>query len=77
MPLTLNSNPSDIAKAYEAHVDRLHDEYYGEQYSECPWCGDESVSNSSGRSRRGWWVKSECVNDGCDYSFDDCDTYDD
>lgn len=76
MPLTTNSNPSDIARAYDAYVDRCHDDYYGGEYGVCPQCGDESLNSTGGRNRHGWWVQSECVNDECGYSFDDCDTYD-
>lgn len=65
-----------VAQAYDNYTDRLHDEYYRD-YPECPECGEESLEVTGGRERRGWWSKSVCLNDDCDYSDEDCDVYDD
>lgn len=69
-------HPDDIARAYDAYVDRLHDEYYRE-YPECPECGEPTLEVTGGRERRGWWSKEECFNDGCGYLSEDCELYDD
>lgn len=61
---------------YEAHADRLLDEYLTD-LPECPECGEESLEVTGGRDRRGWWSDSECTNDECDYSSSDFDIYDD
>ena len=77
MALTINSHPDKIAAAYDAYVDRCHDEYYGD-YEECPKCGEESLETTdSGSNRRGWWIEQVCQNEECDYSFDDADGYTD
>jgi hypothetical protein len=61
---------------YEAYVDRLHDEHYGD-LPECPQCGEEALEVTGGRDRRGWWSNSECLNDECDYTDEAFDIYDD
>ncbi len=73
--LNLSSHPDRIARAYEAYVDRLHDDYYGD-YSDCPECGESTLEVTGGRERRGWWVKHECHNEECCYTFDDAEPYD-
>ena len=74
MPLSMNASPDAIARAYDAYVDRLHDEYYRE-YGECPQCGGDSLDGEGGRSRKGWWSRVWCVSDDCDYETDDCEVY--
>lgn len=76
MGLNLNSSPDAIARAYDAYVDRLHDEYYRE-YPECPECGEPTLEVTGKRERKGWWSKEECLNDECDYSSEDCEIYED
>lgn len=75
MGLTLNSPTDAIARAYDAYVDKCHDEYYRD-YGVCPECGDESLDGNSGRSRGGWWYEVWCLNDECGYRHDDCQAYD-
>lgn len=60
MPLTLHSNPSSIAKAYDAYVDRLHDEYYAEGPC-CPEC-DAELDTEGDR----WGGQAWCPE--CDYT---------
>lgn len=69
-------HPDDIARAYDAYVDRLHDEYYRE-YPECPECGEPTLEVTEGRERRGWWSKEQCFNSGCGYFSEDGELYDD
>ena len=78
MGLTINSSPDKIAAAYEAYVDRCHDEYYGDDYAECPECEEETLETvSSGSNRKGWWIEQVCHNEKCGYKFDDAEPYDD
>lgn len=65
-----------IARAYDRETDRLHDEYYRE-YADCPQCGEPTLDGSAGSDRSGQWCKVECLNDECDYAYDDVEIYDD
>lgn len=74
MSLTTNSSPDAIARAYDAYVDRCHDEYYRE-YGDCPECGHPTLDGTGGSDRGGWWCRVECLNDECDYAYDDVEIY--
>jgi len=60
MTLRLNASPDAIARAYDAYVDRLHDEYYAEG-PRCPECDAEMDVEGDK-----WAGTTSCPD--CDYS---------
>lgn len=65
MRLTMRSPLAAFEKAYEAHTDRLHDEYYADDAPECPEC-DAWMDVSGDR----WDGSATCPE--CDYSYSWC-----